>query len=247
MQGAKSAAFLTIIGVAATAAVGWLLRDSALRPEMAHAVAVNTICGDGVQSLDEACDDGNLVYGDGCTPNCRLEESPSVGNCEDGLDNDQDDLTDYLDPDCATLSFLQSYAMLASGAGDPRSMRRAGLRVGLRSEVHSTAPSDVLVTDPELLIADPNNLLIPEIRDPNSAVPYPYGPSKSQLCGTRTWFWKEAWTDGTVVADGDTAFGAKTGAPLVIGGMFVHTGSVDWREPEAEPLCSDRRRYARIR
>jgi cysteine-rich repeat protein len=31
-------------------------------------------CGDGLVQLGEACDDGNGVSGDGCSPWCRLEE-----------------------------------------------------------------------------------------------------------------------------------------------------------------------------
>ena len=42
------------------------------------------VCGDGIVTEDEACDDGNTVDGDGCTANCTIEEgyacegSPSV-------------------------------------------------------------------------------------------------------------------------------------------------------------------------
>ncbi|MGB0589739.1 MAG: lamin tail domain-containing protein [Myxococcota bacterium] len=31
------------------------------------------LCGDGVQELDEGCDDGNLLFGDGCSAACELE------------------------------------------------------------------------------------------------------------------------------------------------------------------------------
>lgn len=32
------------------------------------------LCGDGMFRLDEACDDGNLVDGDGCSSVCEVEE-----------------------------------------------------------------------------------------------------------------------------------------------------------------------------
>ena len=34
------------------------------------------VCGDGLPGLDEACDDGNLNPGDGCSPDCGLERRP---------------------------------------------------------------------------------------------------------------------------------------------------------------------------
>lgn len=46
------------------------------------------VCGDGVVEGDEACDDGNLVDGDGCSARCT-EESGSAELC-DGVDNDFD-------------------------------------------------------------------------------------------------------------------------------------------------------------
>ena len=39
-----------------------------------HGGACSTArCGDGVATLGEQCDDGNVFGGDGCSPNCRLE------------------------------------------------------------------------------------------------------------------------------------------------------------------------------
>ena len=35
-------------------------------------------CGDGVVSDTEECDDGNAAIGDGCTPNCTLEQTNDV-------------------------------------------------------------------------------------------------------------------------------------------------------------------------
>jgi cysteine-rich repeat protein len=55
------------------------------------------ICGDGRQELPEACDDGNLVPGDGCSATCRLDATVRVSwrlttlagetqPCPDGFD-----------------------------------------------------------------------------------------------------------------------------------------------------------------
>lgn len=49
------------------------------------------VCGDGVVEGDEACDDGNLVDGDGCSAACTVE-SGSAELC-DGVDNDFDPST----------------------------------------------------------------------------------------------------------------------------------------------------------
>ena len=37
-------------------------------------------CGNGKEDASEACDDGNLVAGDGCAPNCKKEDG---GSCDD--------------------------------------------------------------------------------------------------------------------------------------------------------------------
>lgn len=37
-----------------------------------------SICGDGVKSLGEACDDGNLAPGDGCSPTCTVENATGL-------------------------------------------------------------------------------------------------------------------------------------------------------------------------
>ena len=41
------------------------------------------ICGDGVIGPDEACDDGNLMAGDGCSPECDLEPGTVCGDSVD--------------------------------------------------------------------------------------------------------------------------------------------------------------------
>jgi len=220
-----------------------------LQTTQALAVQAGT-CGDGVVDAGEQCDDGNLLYGDLCTPNCRLEESASAGNCQDGQDNDDDGMTDHQDPDCATLAAYQRYAVLVSDSGG--ALATTYLRAGTATGTYS---SD-------------STALIGEINDPLTAVPYPLGPSKSQFCGNRTWLLESAWTDGTTVADGASYFygtrketasmiaraasrvSAAAPAPSgeaapIIGGMFVHTGTVEWQFDNVQPhigppvTCSD--------
>ncbi len=56
-------------------------------PDCSGGGACTSSCGDGLV-LGEACDDGNLVPGDGCDPNCQVEEgydcSVKEGECERG-------------------------------------------------------------------------------------------------------------------------------------------------------------------
>jgi fibro-slime domain-containing protein len=44
-------------------------------------VCRKTVCGDGKKEGAEACDDGNLVDGDGCSASCALEPDCSTGTC----------------------------------------------------------------------------------------------------------------------------------------------------------------------
>ena len=37
-----------------------------------------SICGDGIKSLGEACDDGNLTPGDGCSATCTVENATGI-------------------------------------------------------------------------------------------------------------------------------------------------------------------------
>ena len=37
-----------------------------------------SICGDGIKSFGEACDDGNLTPGDGCSANCTVENATGL-------------------------------------------------------------------------------------------------------------------------------------------------------------------------
>lgn len=76
-------------------------------------------CSNGVVETGEACDDGNRRAGDCCSPGCQVEESylGCAGDClcdtcDDGVDNDQDGLRDAEDPECATLSRLQRFALI---------------------------------------------------------------------------------------------------------------------------------------
>jgi len=39
-------------------------------------ILVESACGDGIPGVDEACDDGNIVNGDGCERNCTLTPGP---------------------------------------------------------------------------------------------------------------------------------------------------------------------------
>jgi cysteine-rich repeat protein len=62
-------------------------------------------CGDGVVDPGEACDDGNLVDGDGCSARCVEVPTPLSCNgmiwaCGDGIDNDEDGLIDTDDFEC---------------------------------------------------------------------------------------------------------------------------------------------------
>ena len=55
-------------------------------------------CGNGVVDVNEQCDDGNRVDGDGCSAACQFEDEI----CTDQIDNDGDDLVDCFDTeDCA--------------------------------------------------------------------------------------------------------------------------------------------------
>jgi ELWxxDGT repeat protein/cysteine-rich repeat protein len=56
-----------------------------------------TPCGDGVVNPGEACDDGNLAAGDGCSDLCRAE---AIERCDNCLDDDGNGLVDLEDPAC---------------------------------------------------------------------------------------------------------------------------------------------------
>ncbi|MFH2011067.1 MAG: DUF4215 domain-containing protein [bacterium] len=89
-------------------------------PDCANDPACNpsAVCGNGIVEAGEACDDGNTVAGDGCAPNCTIENIPNPEtNCSDRVDNDGDGLVDCEDPDCANNSWCQAYC--GDGFVDP--------------------------------------------------------------------------------------------------------------------------------
>lgn len=63
-----------------------------------QAVCIKTPCGNGVVDIDEACDDGNIKDGDGCSRDCSSDESCgnrivdlNIGEvCDDGNQSDLD-------------------------------------------------------------------------------------------------------------------------------------------------------------
>jgi cysteine-rich repeat protein len=49
---------------------------------------MNHVCGNGVKTSDEECDDGNLIDTDGCSSNCRLNRSRAMVVMSDGMANE---------------------------------------------------------------------------------------------------------------------------------------------------------------
>ncbi len=74
------------------------------------------ICGDGLLSVGEECDDDNATIGDGCGPNCKPEicgdgvVNQSSEECDDGNDAANDGCT----ADC-----LEELPARAASAGSP--------------------------------------------------------------------------------------------------------------------------------
>ena len=72
-----------------------------LPPTSANIDTTVGTCGDGIKSSDEACDDGNLSNGDGCSANCTVEEGYACveynGKQECGIDTDGDKLPDNVE------------------------------------------------------------------------------------------------------------------------------------------------------
>ena len=56
-----------------------------------------TVCGDGTVDVDETCDDGNTINGDGCEADCTL--TPEPGTCGDGTRNSDEECDDGNDVD----------------------------------------------------------------------------------------------------------------------------------------------------
>ncbi len=95
------------------------------------------ICGDGTQHEDEACDDGNLISGDGCSDTCTIEQSnPVCGNgvaetgelCDGdefaascsffGLEGTPTSCNNDCTPDLSTCSDLPDPALCGNGVLD---------------------------------------------------------------------------------------------------------------------------------
>ncbi|MDY0003634.1 MAG: DUF4215 domain-containing protein, partial [Polyangia bacterium] len=57
------------------------------------------LCGDGIVQAQrgEQCDDGNNIGGDGCSAGCISEAGAEI-DCNNGIDDDNDGLTDCADP-----------------------------------------------------------------------------------------------------------------------------------------------------
>jgi spore coat protein A len=85
--------------------------------EMMRQFQTVTTCGDGVLGIPaEECDDGNLLPDDGCSASCEIEDQ-----CADGIDNDEDGLTDFAggDPGCASAAdFLETSPALVCDDGE---------------------------------------------------------------------------------------------------------------------------------
>lgn len=79
-------------------------RSQILRQCRQEGLASCAWCGDGIVESREECDDGNLIYDDGCGPSCRVERcgdgirQPSREICDDGNATGGD----ACDPDCLT-------------------------------------------------------------------------------------------------------------------------------------------------
>lgn len=71
-------------------------------------VVTDDTCGDGFLDFDEACDDGNLFSGDGCSAVCTIESGPLAGT--------YDECT--FDSDCAdTIDFCQGLSSSTVATG----------------------------------------------------------------------------------------------------------------------------------
>ena len=53
--------------------VATVVLEAAAEPEVIAVAPVVHVCGDGVLTTEEGCDDGAKVAGDGCSRNCTVE------------------------------------------------------------------------------------------------------------------------------------------------------------------------------
>jgi len=207
------------------------------------------LCGDGAVDVGEACDDGNTLAGDCCSPTCALEESLLgcqglclCDTCEDGFDNDSDGLFDAEDPECATLNQLQRQAVLGTA------MIKRSSRTGTETMVTSVQGSvpgfgaDGTCNLGDFMCDCPADA--PDCEPLNRACnvnvdclsdPYPLGPSRAGTCGRNVVLKKLGVFDGSVAATGSTRFGRFA---VNIGGNYVNGGGteeVDGEEPFVGP------------
>jgi len=61
------------------------------------------VCGDSIKDLNEQCDDGNLINGDGCSSTCEIEESVCGNNIIE--DDESCDASQLNGESCLTLGF----------------------------------------------------------------------------------------------------------------------------------------------
>lgn len=89
IQGVPTAGGAFNITIKATGSAG----QSTTRQYGLNIATLGPVCGDGIKAGTEACDDGNLLNGDGCSALCTIEQAPAVcGNnlvegaeqCDDG-------------------------------------------------------------------------------------------------------------------------------------------------------------------
>ncbi len=104
---AGTVTFTPAAGYTGPASFDYIVDDGLLTDVGTVAITVTPICGDGLVSAGEACDDAGLAPGDGCSMTCTLEQGWTCGGqpsacapiCNDGLvrggepcdDGDQDE------------------------------------------------------------------------------------------------------------------------------------------------------------
>ena len=102
-------------------------------------------CGNEVVDGSEACDDGNLINGDGCSSTCLLECIPAAEVC-DGADNDCDGQTD------------EGVTNVCGGCGTPADADRDGTpdcNDGCPNDPNKTGPGTAGCIDTEVQPAMP--------------------------------------------------------------------------------------------
>jgi cysteine-rich repeat protein len=127
-------------------------------------------CGDAiVNERTEQCDDGNQVNNDSCTNTCTIYVD--IPACADGVDNDDDDLVDSLDPGCTNES-----------DDDEADESQPSCEAELSSLVHVSNNSDLHVGSET---GDPAVLVDIYLADQDPYGPY---PTWATLSGSQ-WVW----------------------------------------------------------